>query len=88
MYRKLIYIIILNKRPFIRDIKPVYKAATKEAAEMALDELEAQWGEKYPKVIESKIIGGQTIGRSALPFVARQFNVTAICSAKRLSPKT
>jgi hypothetical protein len=26
------------------DLKPVYRADTKQAAEMALDELEAKWG--------------------------------------------
>lgn len=31
----------------------VYKAATLNAAEMALDELETKWGDKYPVVIKS-----------------------------------
>ena len=35
------------------DLKPVYKAATKDAAEAALDELDAKWGKLYPIVIES-----------------------------------
>ena len=35
------------------DLKPVYRADTKQAAEMALDELEAKWGDKYEKVIRS-----------------------------------
>ncbi|GAB2888289.1 hypothetical protein GCM10027180_18360 [Microbulbifer echini] len=35
------------------DLKCVYKAATRNAAESALDELEAKWGEKYPMVIKS-----------------------------------
>ena len=35
------------------DLKPVYKAATKHAAEIALDELEAKWGQQYPVVIKS-----------------------------------
>ena len=26
------------------DLKPVYRASTKESAELALDELEAKWG--------------------------------------------
>ena len=29
------------------DLKPVYRAATREAAETALDELEAKWGALY-----------------------------------------
>ena len=37
----------------MRDLKPVYKANTKDLAEDALLELEEKWGEKYPIVIES-----------------------------------
>ena len=35
------------------DLKCVYKAATLNAAEMSLDELETKWGERYPLVIKS-----------------------------------
>ncbi len=35
------------------DLKPVYKALTKDAAEAALDELESRWGPLYPIVIKS-----------------------------------
>ncbi|BBM02396.1 hypothetical protein GL2_24700 [Microbulbifer sp. GL-2] len=36
------------------DLKCVYKAATLNAAESVLDELENKWGEKYPMVIKSR----------------------------------
>lgn len=42
-----------NQKAFMADLKCVYKAATLNAAESALDELEAKWGEKYPMVIHS-----------------------------------
>ena len=42
-----------NQKAFMADLKPVYKALTKDAAEVALDELESRWGEKYPIVIKS-----------------------------------
>jgi len=35
------------------DLKRVYQALNKEAAESALDELEKIWGDKYPIVIQS-----------------------------------
>ena len=35
------------------DLKPVYRAVSKAAAEDALDALEAKWGEQYPIVIKS-----------------------------------
>ena len=35
------------------DLKPVYHATSKEAAEVALDHLEERWGEQYPIVIKS-----------------------------------
>ena len=34
------------------DLKPVYREASKAAAETALDELEAKWGEQYPVVLQ------------------------------------
>ena len=42
-----------NQKAFMADLKCVYKAATLNAAEMALDELEAKWGDRYPMVIQS-----------------------------------
>ena len=42
-----------NQKAFMADLKCVYKAATLNAAETALDELEGKWGEKYPLVIKS-----------------------------------
>lgn len=38
---------------FMADLKCVYKAATLNAAEIALDEPEAKWGDKCPMVIKS-----------------------------------
>ncbi len=35
------------------DLKPVYRATSKSAAETALDELENKWGSQYPIVIDS-----------------------------------
>src|SRR5690606_23944115 len=35
------------------DLKTVYKATTKNAAETALNELDAKWGKQYPVVISS-----------------------------------
>lgn len=42
-----------NQKAFMADLKCVYRAATKNAAEIALDELEAKWGAQYPIVIKS-----------------------------------
>lgn len=47
------YVASREQTAFMRDLKPVYQAVNREAAEAALDELEAAWGKKYPKVIES-----------------------------------
>ena len=40
-------------RAFIRDLKQVYKAETKDRAAMKLDDLEKEWGKRYPVVIDS-----------------------------------
>lgn len=47
------YVASKNQKAFMADLKCVYKAATLNAAESALDELEAKWGDKYPLVIKS-----------------------------------
>jgi transposase-like protein len=47
------YVASKNQKAFMADLKGVYKAATLNAAESALDDLEAKWGDKYPMVINS-----------------------------------
>ncbi|MDB0047582.1 IS256 family transposase [Porticoccaceae bacterium] len=42
-----------NQREFMKDLKPVYRAISKQAAEGALDALEEKWGSQYPIVIKS-----------------------------------
>ena len=47
------YVASKNQKAFMADLKPVYKAVNKEAAETALDDLERRWGDQYPIVIKS-----------------------------------
>ena len=47
------YVTSEDQRPFLKDLKKVYQAKTKESAEHHLDELEKNWGKKYPVVIRS-----------------------------------
>ena len=47
------YVASKNQKAFMADLKTVYRATTRQAAEAALDELEAKWGERYPLVINS-----------------------------------
>ncbi len=47
------YVASKNQKAFMADLKPVYRAVSKEAAETALDELEKRWGAQYPIVIKS-----------------------------------
>lgn len=47
------YVASKEQKAFTADLKTVYRALNREAAETALDELEAKWGDKYPKVIDS-----------------------------------
>lgn len=42
-----------HHQAFMVDLKRVYQALNREAAESALDELELTWGERYPIVIQS-----------------------------------
>ena len=47
------YVASKDQKAFMADLKPIYRADIKSAAETALDELEAKWGEKYGVVIQS-----------------------------------
>ena len=47
------YVASKHQKAFMADLKCVYKAATLNAAESALDELETKWGDNYPVVIKS-----------------------------------
>ncbi len=46
------YVASKNQKVYMADLKCVYKATTLNAAENALDELEAKWGDKYRVVIK------------------------------------
>jgi len=47
------YVTWKDYKAFIKDLKKVYKAATKEIAEDELKNLDKIWGKKYPVVIKS-----------------------------------
>ncbi|EFM3921049.1 IS256 family transposase [Escherichia coli] len=47
------YVASKHHKAFMADLKPVYCGVSKEAAETALDELEAKWGQQYPVVLQS-----------------------------------
>ena len=47
------YVASKNQKELMKDLKLVYQAVNKDAAEKALDDLETKWGEDYPIVIKS-----------------------------------
>src|SRR5699024_755989 len=47
------YVASKDKKEFMRELKGVYRADTKDLAERALDELAGKWESKYPVVIAS-----------------------------------
>jgi transposase-like protein len=47
------YLSYKDVKPFMKDLQGVYKASTADQAERNLDQLESNWGQRYPKVIES-----------------------------------
>lgn len=47
------YVTSEDERPFLKDLKKVYQASTKATAQRELDELEENWGQKYPVIIKS-----------------------------------
>lgn len=47
------YLSFKDLKPFMKDLKIVYRASTKDQGEKNLDQLAANWGQRYPKVIDS-----------------------------------
>lgn len=47
------YISYKDVKSFMKELQGVYKATTIDLAERNLDQLESNWGQRYPKVIES-----------------------------------
>lgn len=47
------YVASKHQKEFMRDLKPVYRAVSKQAAEVELDKLEQKWGDQYPVVLRS-----------------------------------
>jgi transposase-like protein len=47
------YVASKDQKPFMSELKEVYKADTKELAEVRLEELAEKWMKKYPVVIQS-----------------------------------
>ncbi len=47
------YVASKHQKEFMADLKPVYRAVSKEAAELELDRLESKWGQQYPIVLRS-----------------------------------
>lgn len=47
------YVASKHQKAFMADLKLVYRALNREAAEQALDKLEETWGDRYPIVIRS-----------------------------------
>ncbi len=47
------YVASKHRKDFMKDLKEVYRALTKETAKEALNKLEEKWGNAYPIVIRS-----------------------------------
>ena len=47
------YVVSKEQKPFMADLKLVYRASSKELAEHHLLELDEKWGKKYPAVLKS-----------------------------------
>lgn len=47
------YVASKDQKEFLSELKPVYKAATKELAQLNLEKLGEKWRKKYPVVIKS-----------------------------------
>jgi len=47
------YVSYKDVKKVTADLKPIYKAATEQAAQLELDRFEEIWGDKYPLIVRS-----------------------------------
>jgi len=47
------YVTSKDEKPFLKDLKKVYQAKSKDSAQYNLEELDKKWGDKYPIVLKS-----------------------------------
>lgn len=47
------FVVWKDRKPFTADMKGIYTAPNRDAAQLALDQLEAKWGQKYGYAIKS-----------------------------------
>lgn len=47
------FVVWKDKKPFTADMKGIYNAPNRDAAQLALDQLETKWGQKYGYAIKS-----------------------------------
>jgi len=47
------YVTSEDEKPFLKDLKKVYQAKSKDSAQYNLEELDKKWGDKYPIVLKS-----------------------------------
>ncbi|TBL67767.1 IS256 family transposase [Paenibacillus thalictri] len=47
------YVSYKDVKKVTSDLKPIYKAATEEAAQLEMERFEETWGEKYPLIVKS-----------------------------------
>jgi len=47
------YVTSEDEKPFLKDLKKVYQAKSKDSGQYNLEELDKKWGDKYPIVLKS-----------------------------------
>lgn len=60
------YVSFIDRRPLVKDLKPIYAAPNEAAALAALDDFEQRWGTKYPGAAK----GWRTRWTEVIPFLA------------------
>ena len=60
------YVTWSDRKKVCRDLRPIYTAATAEAAELALQAFDESWGHKYPMIVRS----WQANWERVIPFLA------------------
>jgi putative transposase len=59
------YVSWKDRKPVARDLKPIYTAVDRDAAELALAEFDGKWGKQYPMITQS----WQTSWERVVPFL-------------------
>jgi transposase-like protein len=68
------YVASKSQKAFMTDLKPIYRATSKKAAKVTLDQQEERWGKQYPMKFISPCFWPEDQVSTYVVFIFKSFN--------------